>query len=195
MALYHKIAILEQSDIVYQGIRYVVRASELSHEIIRVDSLEELLGIDDCKISIDLLIVNPLVLQNKEKEIAKLKKKNPNIRLLAMVSSLMESQYTEDFSGSFTIIDTAQQIISTITKLIERKLDDEDSESLSEREVEILIKVIHGKTNKEIAQSLNISIHTVITHRKNITRKTNVKSQSGLAIYAISKNIVSINDF
>lgn len=195
MALYHKIAILEQSDIVYQGIRYVVRASELSHEIIRVDSLEELLDIDDCKISIDLLIVNPLVLQNKEKEIAKLKKKNPNIRLLAMVSSLMESQYTEDFSGSFTIIDTAQQIISTITKLIERKLDDEDSESLSEREVEILIKVIHGKTNKEIAQSLNISIHTVITHRKNITRKTNVKSQSGLAIYAISKNIVSINDF
>ncbi|MEA4948797.1 MAG: LuxR C-terminal-related transcriptional regulator, partial [Petrimonas sp.] len=47
---------------------------------------------------------------------------------------------------------------------------------------------------KEIADSLNISIHTVVTHRKNITSKTGIRSQSGLTIYAISKRIISIED-
>lgn len=195
MALYHKIVILEQSDIVYQGVKYVLRESELPQEIIRISNIEELLAFNDCKIAIDLLIVNPIVLQNKEKEIAKIKKKNPNIKFVAMVSSLIENQLTEEFATSFTIIDSTQHIIAIITKLIRQSNQDEETENLSDREIEVLIKLIHGKTNKEIAESLNISIHTVITHRKNITRKTNIKSQSGLAIYAISKNIVSIKDF
>lgn len=195
MALYHKIVILEQSDIVYQGVKYVLRESELPQEIIRISNIEELLAFNDCKIAIDLLIVNPIVLQNKEKEIAKIKKKNPNIKFVAMVSSLIENQLTEEFATSFTIIDSTQHIIAIITKLIKQSNQDEETENLSDREIEVLIKLIHGKTNKEIAESLNISIHTVITHRKNITRKTNIKSQSGLAIYAISKNIVSIKDF
>ena len=53
---------------------------------------------------------------------------------------------------------------------------------------------MNGKINKEIADELNISIHTVVRHRKNITTKTGIRSQSGLTIYAISKKIVEIED-
>jgi len=54
---------------------------------------------------------------------------------------------------------------------------------------------VKGFSNKEVADNLNISIHTVISHRKNISQKTGIKSQSGLTIYAISNKIILIEDF
>ena len=47
-----------------------------------------------------------------------------------------------------------------------------------------------GKTNKEIADALNVSVHTVISHRKNITHKTGIKSVAGLTVYAMLNNLV-----
>lgn len=71
----------------------------------------------------------------------------------------------------------------------------DDSEALSQREKEILAAVAHGKTNKEIADDLFISINTVVTHRKNIARKTGINSIAGLTVYAILNHIVEISDF
>ena len=56
---------------------------------------------------------------------------------------------------------------------------------LSAREKEILVAVAQGMLNKEIADRFNLSIHTVITHRKNITRKTGIKTVAGLTVYAL----------
>ena len=47
-----------------------------------------------------------------------------------------------------------------------------------------------GMLNKEIADFYNISIHTVITHRKNITRKTGIKTVAGLTVYALLNNLI-----
>ena len=71
---------------------------------------------------------------------------------------------------------------------------DGESEVLSEREKEILVSVAQGLLNKEIADRHNISINTVITHRKNITRKTGIKTVAGLTVYAILNNLVDINN-
>ena len=68
------------------------------------------------------------------------------------------------------------------------------SDALSQREKEIVAAVAHGKTNKEIADDLFISINTVVTHRKNIARKTGINSIAGLTVYAILNNIVSLKD-
>jgi regulator of cell morphogenesis and NO signaling len=68
-----------------------------------------------------------------------------------------------------------------------------ETESLSEREREVLIEVVKGLSNKEIADKLFISIHTVITHRKNIARKLHIHSPAGLTIYAIANKLVDIN--
>ncbi len=68
-----------------------------------------------------------------------------------------------------------------------------EERTLTEREVEVLALVVKGKINKEIADALNISVTTVITHRKNIQEKLGVKSVSALTIYAVMHGIVSMD--
>ena len=74
-----------------------------------------------------------------------------------------------------------------------RESDPGEGEELSAREKEILVCVAKGMLNKEIADAENISIHTVITHRKNITRKTGIKTVAGLTVYALLNNLIDIN--
>ncbi|MBQ4520412.1 MAG: helix-turn-helix transcriptional regulator [Bacteroidaceae bacterium] len=64
---------------------------------------------------------------------------------------------------------------------------------LSKREVEVLVLIVHGLINKEIANRLNISLTTVISHRKNITEKLGIRSISGLTVYAIINGLVEAN--
>ncbi len=66
------------------------------------------------------------------------------------------------------------------------------NETLSDREKDVVISVVQGMTNKEIADHLCISINTVITHRRNIARKLQIHSPAGLTIYAIVNNLVDI---
>lgn len=68
-------------------------------------------------------------------------------------------------------------------------------EALSDREIDVLREVVQGLSNKEIADKLFISIHTVISHRKNITRKLNIHTTAGLTIYAIVNNLIDINEY
>jgi regulator of cell morphogenesis and NO signaling len=68
-----------------------------------------------------------------------------------------------------------------------------ETEELSDRERDVLIQLVRGLSNKEIADVLCISTHTVISHRKNITRKLNIHSTAGLTIYAIVNKLVDLN--
>jgi DNA-binding CsgD family transcriptional regulator len=65
---------------------------------------------------------------------------------------------------------------------------------LSDRERTILRYVTLGFTNKEIAERLFISTHTVITHRKNITRKIGIKTVSGLTVYALLNHLIEMDE-
>jgi regulator of cell morphogenesis and NO signaling len=69
----------------------------------------------------------------------------------------------------------------------------DSGESLSEREKDVIIGVVQGLQNKEIADRLFISINTVITHRRNIARKLQIHSPAGLTIYAIVNGLVDIS--
>ena len=70
----------------------------------------------------------------------------------------------------------------------------EGNKELSAREVEVLQLVVKGTINKEIADKLNISLNTVLSHRKNITAKLGIKTVSGLIFYAIMHGIISAED-
>ena len=61
---------------------------------------------------------------------------------------------------------------------------------LSSREIEVLKEIASGKIIKEIADSLNISVNTVLTHRKNISSKLGIRSVSGLSLYAMMNGII-----
>lgn len=72
--------------------------------------------------------------------------------------------------------------------------DKERLEQLSAREKEVIICVARGLSNKEIADRLNLSIHTVTTHRRNIAAKLAIHSTAGLTIYAITSKLVDLKD-
>jgi len=95
----------------------------------------------------------------------------------------------KDLAAHNTIED--ELFMPRVIALTEKK---EDTEQLSLREKEIIVCVAKGMTNKEIAQVLFISTHTVISHRRNISQKLEIHSTAGLIIYAIVNKLVEIED-
>ena len=85
-----------------------------------------------------------------------------------------------------TIIDSINAWFANI----ERNAADHQDE-LSQREIDVLRLIASGMINKEIAESLGISINTVLTHRKNITNKLGIRSVSGLTFYAMMNGIIA----
>jgi DNA-binding NarL/FixJ family response regulator len=189
------IAIMVNSQIIYEGVYAILSQSDIGCIICKVDSLDDLEEILPSR-RVDLLIVNPLLLVNREKEIKRIRKNHPDFSIVGIHLGIVDNQSLALLDSSFTLFDTAEQILSRLEKTgtgNESKLPTND-DNLTERELDVLTQLVHSHSNKEIADSLNISIHTVMTHRKNIAAKTGIRSQSGLTIYAISKKIVQIED-
>ena len=88
---------------------------------------------------------------------------------------------------------TKQQDVSKNISNMVFKGGQDNAETLSERERDVIIAVVQGMQNKEIADHLCISINTVITHRRNIARKLQIHSAAGLTIYAIVNGLVDIS--
>ena len=74
------------------------------------------------------------------------------------------------------------------------KGNNSETEPLSERERDVIVALVQGMSNKEIAEHLFISVNTVITHRRNIARKLQIHSPAGLTIYAIVNGLVDISN-
>lgn len=86
------------------------------------------------------------------------------------------------------IIDRLQLLFSNESNVIE------SNKELSPRETDVLQLIVTGITNKEIADKLNISLNTVLSHRKNITSKLGIKTISGLTYYAIMNGLISADE-
>ncbi len=76
----------------------------------------------------------------------------------------------------------------------DRDEENQSSDDLSEREKEVVRHVVRGLSNKEIAEKMFISVNTVMTHRRNIARKTQIHSPAGLTIYAIVNGLISLDE-
>ena len=92
--------------------------------------------------------------------------------------------------NSFLCLNINQGLTSIIDQLHDitedlLKSDEQEQNTLSNREIDVLKLIIKGHINKEIADLLNISLNTVLTHRKNITSKLGIKTVSGLTFYAM----------
>ena len=84
-----------------------------------------------------------------------------------------------------------QDISRNINGMVYQSVQNPDA--LSDRERDVMISLVQGMSNKEIAEHLCISINTVITHRRNIARKLQIHSPAGLTIYAIVNGLVDIS--
>lgn len=106
-----------------------------------------------------------------------------------------KSDVCNNRAASIHLDDSPNSVVDAIQSALNSFTDDRPlNSSLTDREIEILKWVALGNASKDIADRLNISTHTVVTHRKNITEKLGIKSISGLTVYAILNKIIDTND-
>lgn len=185
------IAVIEPSQIIFEGLSYILMKFRRNIYLYRFNDLEELKNSLSNE-SFNLAIVNPAAVQNRLPDFIKLKNLQPGILWIALVYSFYDEEILQKFDDSISVTASPEQITNKIMQ-INQASEKNAQDDLSEREIEVLTQMVKGFANKEIADNLNISIHTVISHRKNITEKTGIKSLSGLTIYAISRKIIPLD--
>ena len=188
----HRVLICEPSEIVANGLSETINGMNGFAVVSRIDSpdhlSEKILSTDA-----NILIINPILLGFTDRGLpSQLVKEYPNLAIIAMVTSYMEESTLKPYDGIIELNDTKLKIINKLNQiaLSADKSEKNDDVELSKREIDVLVAVAKGLMNKEIADQMNISIHTVISHRKNITRKTGIKSVSGLTVYALLNNLI-----
>ena len=192
-----RIAIAETSVIIRGGLTAALkRLPNVKVQPIEVLSIEAL---HDCVRTQcpDMLIVNPAF--GDYFDIGKFREETSGkkIRVIALVTSFVDASLLSKYDESISIFDDLERLSKKISGLLNVPSEEEDLENqdaLSQREKEIVICVVKGMTNKEIAEKLFLSIHTVITHRRNISKKLQIHSAAGLTIYAIVNKLVTLND-
>ncbi len=184
------IAILENASIISEGIQSLLQKSHLYIKPIWIKDIDNLSFHID-RLKIDMIMINPNLIINRLKFFTSIKNSNPQVKWFALTYNLIDKELQPFFDDIIQIDDMYENITRKIDYFIENT-QSEESSVLTDREQNVLKEIIKGLSNKEIAERLNISIHTVMSHRKNIYQKTDIKSQAGLTVYALTHNIVSI---
>lgn len=114
--------------------------------------------------------------------------------IITCEKDLMTHCKVEDCLFVPAVTELEQSTAAMNRKSSEETAGDGISNDLTEREKEIICNVAKGLSNKEIADALNLSVHTVATHRRNISAKLEIHSSAGLAIYAIIHNLIDLSE-
>lgn len=187
---------VEPSDIVFEGLSNILLRMGSHLNIFRLDSIDELeIIVPDSFMNV--IIVNPQCCAGNLKFFLNLKKGYSNFVWIALVYSLFKDEILQHFDAVISIFDTPAKIASVLNNIRKQIIEEENEEAnqLSDREIEVLKEIVKGLSNREISEKLNISIHTVVSHRKNIARKTGIRSRSALAIFALTNKIISLEEF
>ena len=186
-----KVSIGESSYIIRKGI------VQLFGQYKEIDTVTEFETTNELEKSLsdstpDIIIVNTSFNQDDIQSIFADSEKQPVI--LYLFNSPLPHNAVQTHLSVFEDKATLMvKIQNAISKCIDKD-SEVQAEELSPREKLVLKHVALGQTNKEIAENLYISTHTVISHRKNITRKLGIKTVSGLTVYAILNKIIGMND-
>lgn len=188
--------IIEPSVIIAEGLRHVVE-NFAGYTVIAV--LQDLASgaetvLDDY--DADVVIADPAVFDLQARAGGRdLIRGGLNVPVIALVTSAVDAGLAAGYDGMIYLTDRPDEIEQKLSATMRADASDSkgDGEELSAREKEILVCVAKGMLNKEIADHFNISIYTVITHRKNITRKTGIKTVAGLTVYALLNNLIDMN--
>lgn len=186
------IIIAEPAAIIFEGLAAIFFKSGLKPHISKADTLDEIQQLH-LRRSGDIVIISPLLIQNNVKLYHALKNQFENTQWIGLIYAYYDPYLLSLFDAAITISDAPELIVNTVRKML-NSVNPKEPDVLSDREIEVLKLLASGLANKEIADKLNISINTVITHRKNISQKTGIKSVSGLTIYAVVKKMISLEN-
>lgn len=180
----YRVAIVEPAAVVAEGIAAIVGCEgDVVGTVSTTAELESLLRSTE----VDVIIASASLHRDLEACVA-----IDDIPVIGILTSLVEDDALRKFAATATIYTSAEELQRLVRRAVDAPAEHNYAESheLSERECDVLILVAKGFTNKEIASELNISPHTVISHRKNIVHKTGIRSVAGLTVYAVLNNLI-----
>ena len=186
----YRIAIVEPSVIIAQGVASILRSSGEADVVAIYPTLRayaDRLPVKD----VEVVVVGSQVAVG-----AQLRSELQGVAVVLLSTTVVDEDVLRQVDGVINIYDDEATLMRKLRTAVEQGETNpySDSHDLSERERDVLILVAKGMANKEIADRLNISIHTVISHRKNITHKTGIKSVAGLTVYALLNNLLDQSD-
>lgn len=185
-----KVIIIHSSEIIQQGL-YSIIENLFDHESVLLQTTDELNDYQTISGAKIILLVDA---QLDHEVISNTPLNKHNSLSIILIRNHSEAKTCqENCDCCFYLSDSKSRIYDLLNPLLINESNNSENSSsslLTDREIEVVKLVAFGKTNKEIAEELFISIHTVISHRKNITEKLGIKSISGLTVYAILNNLI-----
>ena len=190
-----RIVVIHSSEIVRLGLLNILKES-FDKECVLLSTIEELKNYNSItKSRLVFLVDSQLDQKDLSKQLGELDPSN-SVKILLVRERAEEKQCVDNCDCCFHTSDSKDRIIDLLKPYLLEESAQADSKSsslLTDREIEVVKLIALGKTNKEMAKELFISIHTIISHRKNITEKLGIKSISGLTVYAILNNLIDAN--
>lgn len=196
-----RVAVAETSVIVRSGVVSVLkRIPGLAIKPVEVTSPE---GLESClhTDTPDILLVNPTFGGWFNIDEFRADAVHSSVKCIALNCTFTDASLLQAYDDTVTLYDTLDSLQDKLLAAMKDATADAVTEegeltadTLSQREREIVVCVVKGLTNKEIAEQLFLSVHTVITHRRNIARKLEIHSAAGLTIYAIVNKLVDISE-
>lgn len=194
----YRLALIEPSEIVRTGVKALL-AAEGSFELTATAADIRQWSAFPPALPPDVLLVNPS-LADRHGRI--------HIRTLlsaeasTLVGALLYTYLPQEELAQYDCVVEIDDPKETVVKKLLHALQNHERENeparenpeLSDREKEILASLVKGHTHKEIAAIHHLSVHTVISHRKNISRKTGIKTVSGLTVYALLNHLIRPED-
>lgn len=188
------IVIAEPSIIIRSGLSSVLkRIPALNIDVAEIGNLSSL-STQLRRYRPDILIVNPMLFGAFSLSQIKSDADVPQLKVVALLMALANNDILKQYDECFSVNDSPEVIREKLNRLVNSEEKRVNRQELSSREKEIIGCVVKGLTNKQIADLLCLSTHTIMTHRRNIANKLQIHSPAGLTIYAIVNKIVEIND-
>jgi len=189
------IAIADRSAIIRNGLISILKRLSIPNiDVVEIEDIS-LLERRLAKYKLDILIINPLSTGIMPLKQIATESCCKNLKYIALQSSLTDITTLNAYDEIISIYDTADMIKEKLMRCYSLLDEQHDiKQDLSSREKEIIVGVAKGMTNKQIADRLYLSLHTVTTHRRNIANKLQIHSSAGLTIYAIVNKLVELDD-
>ncbi len=189
-----EIVIADSSPIIRSGLAAIIAKIDSFH--LNVVEVREVVTVStfNYRHRPDVVLINPTFMGLFSPNSLRNEMGNPNLKIVAIQSALLDGVLLESYDEVVSIYDSEENIKDKIKKMVELEELEQGKKPLSQREKEIIVCVVKGKTNKQIADELFLSTHTVIAHRRNIATKLQIHSPSGLTIYAIVNKLVDLSE-